>query len=81
MALIVWEYLPIGGDSQESRTYAFCSFSLREKVGMRGSIRKNALFFNPLTLALSRRERGLKPLFGKSWLGEMGATSLTCLER
>jgi hypothetical protein len=36
------------------KTYAFCSFSLREKVGMRGSIRKNA-FFNPLTLALSRR--------------------------
>jgi hypothetical protein len=48
------------------RTYAFCSFSLREKVGMRGSIRKNALFFNPLTLALSQREKGLKPLLRKS---------------
>jgi hypothetical protein len=40
-----------------NRTYAFCSFSLREKVGMRGSIRKNA-FFNSLTLTLSRRGRG-----------------------
>src|SRR5919198_2263851 len=59
-----------GRSRNACRTYAFCSFSLREKVGMRGSIRKNALFFNPLTLALSRRERGLKPLFGKSWLGE-----------
>jgi hypothetical protein len=25
------------------------------------------LFFNPLTLALSRRERGLKPLLRKFW--------------
>ena len=33
---------------------------------MRGPIRKNALFFNPLTLTLSRRERGLKPLLRKS---------------
>jgi hypothetical protein len=30
---------------------------------MRGSIRKNALFFNPLTLALSLGERGLKTPF------------------
>jgi hypothetical protein len=46
------------------KAYTFCSFSLREKVGMRGSIRKMP-YFNPLTLALSRRERGLKPLLLK----------------
>jgi hypothetical protein len=50
-------------DYHLNRTYAFCSFSLREKVGMRGSIRKNALFFNPLTLTLSLGERGSKTPF------------------
>ena len=36
---------------------------------MRGSIRKNA-FFNPLTLTLSRKERGLKPFLRKSCIIE-----------
>ena len=49
-----------------NRTYAFCSFPLRGKVGMRGFKRKNSLFFNPLTLTLSLRERGPKTLLRKS---------------
>jgi hypothetical protein len=49
-----------------NRTYAFCSFPLRGKVGMRGFKRKNSLFFNPLTLTLSLRERGPKTFLRKS---------------
>jgi hypothetical protein len=33
---------------------------------MNHEIRQSQYFFNPLTLALSRRERGLKPLLRKS---------------